>query len=383
MSSSEYEDREQTEVKHEILQRYLSGFVPIVGAWASDIAYIDCLAGPWQSVDPEFRDTSFARALSVLRKTREVLKERGKSPSMRCLFIENNSSAFPKLKRYCDGISDIEVTAKPWDFAQHIQDVVEFAKERHDSFPFIFLDPKGWELLDIELIRPILTLEPGEVLINLMTSWITRFLALPEKRFDQLFGKDWPTLANLSGEEQEEKIVSSYANAVRKAGRFKYICTLPVMKSTQDAFHFHLIYGTRHVKGVEVFKETEKYVIPFMHDRRAQAQERKRFLSSGQHPLFSSDALYKETRFTRYRLRSIEVTKSELRQRLGASKELLYDDAWEMVMQHSAIMENDFREWLNKWKADGILEIQNQPRGQRLPRRGQGQMLKWIPGVTK
>ena len=87
-----------------------------------------------------------------------------------------------------------------WDFADHIEDVVKFAKERHDSFPFIFLDPKGWELLDIELIRPILTLEPGEVLINLMTSFILRFLDVPGKGFERLFGNDLPKLTKLSGE---------------------------------------------------------------------------------------------------------------------------------------------------------------------------------------
>ena len=61
-----YEDREQTAVKHKVLTRYLSGFVPIVGAWASDIAYIDCLAGPWRSADPALKDTSFARAIGTV-----------------------------------------------------------------------------------------------------------------------------------------------------------------------------------------------------------------------------------------------------------------------------------------------------------------------------
>src|ERR1700726_1385546 len=103
-----YEDREQTAVKHQVLTRYLSAFVPIVGSWASDIAYIDCLAGPRESADASFRDTSFARAIEVLRSTRKVLAERGKFPRMRCLFIERNPTAFGQLKQYCDGVSDIE-----------------------------------------------------------------------------------------------------------------------------------------------------------------------------------------------------------------------------------------------------------------------------------
>jgi three-Cys-motif partner protein len=148
-----YEDREQTAVKHQILERYLSAFVPIVGDWASDIAYIDCLAGPWESVDPNFRDASFARAIQVFRSSRKVLEMRGKFPTLRCLFIEKDATRYSKLKEYCDGISDIEVKTQHWDFTEHVHDIVRFAKERTNSFPFIFIDPNGWEQLDIDLIR--------------------------------------------------------------------------------------------------------------------------------------------------------------------------------------------------------------------------------------
>jgi len=254
MAPPRYEDREQTAVKHEILARYLSAFVPIVGNWASDIAYIDCLAGPWESADANFADTSFGRAIAVLRSTRTVLESRGKSPTMRCLFIERDPVAYSKLKQYSDEITDIEVMTRNWDLTQHIQDVVSFAKERDKSFPFVFIDPKGWEPLQIELVRPILAMAPGEALINLMTSWITRFLSDESKHFDRLLGTDWQKLIQLRGEEQEEELVNSYASAVRAVGNFNYVCTLPVMKPDQDAFHFYMIYATRHLRGVEVFK---------------------------------------------------------------------------------------------------------------------------------
>src|SRR5258708_38142229 len=102
-----YEDREQTAVKHQVLTRYLSAFAPIVGSWASDITYIDCLAGPWESADATLRDTSFARAVEGLRSTRVVLADRGKFPRMRCLFLESDPAAFSQLKQYCDGVGDI------------------------------------------------------------------------------------------------------------------------------------------------------------------------------------------------------------------------------------------------------------------------------------
>ncbi len=377
MISPSYEDREQTAVKHKILTRYLSALIPIVGAWASDITYIDCLAGPWKSVDPEFKDTSFGQAIDVLRSTREVLKNRGKFPTLRCLFIENDPIAFNRLKEYCDGITDIEVSAENWDLTKHVQDVVRFAQKRDKSFPFVFIDPTGWEQLEIELIRPILALTPGEVLINLMTSWITRFISDESKHLERLFGADLQRLATLKGEEQEAEVVNTYANMVRSAGHFEYVCTLPVLKPNQDAFHFYMIYGTRHMRGVEVFKETEKSVIPFMHETRAEAQQRRRFLQSGQASMLTPEAHYREARFTRHQIRSLGVARRELEKKLQSSGKLRYEDAWAIAMQHSAVMNSDLQEWLTEWKANGHLEITNQQPGQKLARKGQGQYLKW------
>lgn len=383
VESSVYEDREQTAVKHEILERYLKAFVPIVGDWASDIAYVDCLAGPWGSVEPNHRDTSFGRAVSVLRDTREILKGRHKFPTMRCLFIEKDPQAFQQLKRYSDGVSGIELTTKQWDFTQHVQDIARFARERNNTFPFVFIDPTGWEAIGIDLIRPILVLSPGEVLINLMTSFIIRFLGCPEKRFHELFGADWPKLAQLTGEQKEEAVVRSYAEAVRKAGQFKYVCTLPVMKPSQDSFHFHMMYATRHIKGVEVFKETEKHVIPFMHEARAAAQDKKRFSQTGQYSFLPPEDRYKETCFTRYRGRSLDTAKLELQKMLQESVKVSYDDAWATAMQHSTVLEDDLRGWLEEWEEAGVLEITNQRPRQRFPRRDSGQWLIWKKGAGK
>jgi len=377
MTSSPYEDREQTEVKHQILQRYLSAFVPIVGDWASDIAYIDCLAGPWRSVDPSLKDTSFSRAVEVLRSTRKVLADRGKAPTMRCLFIEKEPGPFQRLKKFCDETRDVEAIPENWDFTKHIADVVRFAKGRSKSFPFVFIDPTGWEPLAIRLIAPILRLDPGEVLINLMTSWITRFLSDETKSFERLLGSDLPRLRQLQGEEQEEELVRSYKEAVVKAGSFEYACTLPVMKPDQDAFHFHMIYATRHIRGVEVFKETERTIIPFMHETRAKAQERRRFAQSGQTSFLPAEAHYKERRFTQYQLRNLEVAKSELRKTLETTGRVLFDDAWANAMQHSTVMGSDLREWMNEWKASGLLTFVNLQPGQKLPRKHEHQYLEW------
>lgn len=374
-----YEDREQTAVKHQVLTKYLSAFVPIVGSWASDITYIDCCAGPWESVDPSLKDTSFVRAIEVLRSTREVLESRGKFPTMRCLFIEKDSSAFYNLKQYCDRVSDIEITAQNWDFTTRMNHIVRFVKERQTSFPFVFIDPTGWEPLQRDLVAPILGMNPGEVLITFMTSWITRFLSDRTKGFHRLFGGDLPRILQLEGEEQEQEIVRSYANFVHDTGKYQYVCTLPILKPDQDAFHYYMVYGTRHPRGVEVFKETEKNVIPFMHETRARAQQRRQYEQSGQKSLFSPATQYKERKFTRFQIRNLELAKSQLRKMLESSPQVLFDDAWATVMQYSAVSEHDFHDWLSEWKSAGLLRITNEHTARR-PRKKRNQYLRWVRG---
>jgi three-Cys-motif partner protein len=377
MTSEAYEDREQTEVKHKILERYLSGAVPVLGSWAKDIAYIDCLAGPWKSAAPDLGDTSFARAIAVLRKTRGVLASRGKRPTLRCLLIEKDPDAYAQLETFATSVTDLPVTTKPWDFSKHVPDVVRYALERDGCFPFSFIDPKGWELAAIPLIAPILKLDPGEVLINLMTSWITRFLSDTSKPFEELLGASAVKhLRTLRGHEQEEALVRSYAESVRHAGGYKFVCTLPVMKSGSDAFHFYMVYGTRHEKGVEVFKQTENAIVSFMHDIRAKAQRRRKVQATGQDGLFPEQVTYRERRYTRFREKNLEIAKDAARAQLR-QRTVDFDDLWADCMQYPTVLESDLQGWIDDWGLHGKIEVLNMPPRQRVLHRGQGLSLRW------
>lgn len=64
MSNGElYTGREQTLVKHFILQKYLERFAYIVGSHWDTLTYVDCFSGPWNARSEKFEDSSFAIAL--------------------------------------------------------------------------------------------------------------------------------------------------------------------------------------------------------------------------------------------------------------------------------------------------------------------------------
>src|SRR2546428_14144903 len=92
-----YEGREQTLVKHVVLEKYLERFAMIVGTWADTINYVDGFSGPWNLKSEDFADSSFATALRIPRRAREALRARGRSLRLRCFFIEAKAKSSDRL----------------------------------------------------------------------------------------------------------------------------------------------------------------------------------------------------------------------------------------------------------------------------------------------
>jgi hypothetical protein len=245
------------------------------------------------------------------------------------------------------------------------------------TFGFYFIDPKGWEQIAIPLISPILKASPNECLITLMTAFIRRFVKVKAKGFDKILGHTaLAKLQSLTGHELEEELVREYSEAARRAGNFNYACALPIMKPKEDDFHFYMIYLTRNIRGVEVFKETEKSVVLFMHGTRAEAQSRLEEMESGQLSLLSAEQTYREQRYTDFRMRQLGKAKTLLVSELKKHGHLPYEDAWATVMQHAAVLDNDLRDWIARWRHDGHLELLNTTPTQRVPQKTN--VIKWL-----
>lgn len=359
-----YYDREQTQVKHRILERYLQAFTPIIGRSQYDeIVYVDCMAGPWETTDLALTDTSFHKALSVFRECRRL----GRCKRVRALLIENDPERYSLLKAYADQITDLEVVTEQWDFNQHVNDVVKFAREKKNSFPFLFIDPTGWTEARIDRIRPLLELNPGEVLINFMSFWVNRFLADDTKPFEKLLGSDFARLRALSGEERDDDLINAYAEVVKRAGNYSFTCAIPILMPDRDAIHYHLAYGTRSFKGLEEFKKTEAVAIPFMHERRASAQRRRQEAKSAQGFLLTPDETYDDGRFRTFNERRRRNARASIVRLLNTEKIVPYQTLFEESMQFSTVVEKDLREWLEEWRKINLIQYANWQKGQRVP----------------
>src|SRR5688500_11713057 len=139
---SEYQGREQSRAKHEILRGYLGRFAHIIGTWNSAITYVDCFSGPWEQQTPDLSDTSFAIAIEELRKAKETLRERdARDVQLRCFFLEEQQSAYARLRAYAENNKDIEVQTKNARLEHAVPDILKFVKAGgRQSFPFFLID---------------------------------------------------------------------------------------------------------------------------------------------------------------------------------------------------------------------------------------------------
>lgn len=377
-----YVGREQTLIKHQILRRYLRRFAHIIGFKWDAITYVDCFSGPWNVQSENLQDSSFSIALQELETARIQHGMRKKSVKIRALFLEKNPDSYTRLEAFAASVKNATVKTYNCEMKEAIQDILDFINRGGTkSFPFIFIDPTGWTGFAMDEIAPLLRISPGEVLINFMTSHITRFLDSPKEEtqesFIKLFGSAHfkEKLIGLERRDREDAAVSEYANQVAITGKFRYTAQAIVLHPENDRTHFHLIYATRSPKGLEVFKDAEKKAMTEMQKLRAEAQQRKKEKKTNQQGLFAADDFQSQTYFESLRNRYTSKAKNSIQELLKNNVQTPYDHAWAVALKEPLVWESDLKEWIKDWKSQNWISIQGLKESHRVPHYGEDHIL--------
>ena len=374
-TDSNYDEREQSEIKHYALRLYLQPATRILGTTRS-VKYVDCCAGPWKACSPDCSDTSFGIAIDVFRQASIELAGRGIVRTFPSLLIERDNKAFQRLAAFAKqhNSESVPITAQNWDFTERLTEIVSFCSTT-GTFPFIFIDPTGWNLAKISNIRPLLRLNPGEVLINLMSPFISRFIKDGKTDFSDLLGVDFSSLRVLNGAELEQAIVDRYCDLIKQEGNFAYVCSLPIMNPDMDTFNFHLIYATRHRKGVAVFKDVEKRTEDKTRQIRAGLQQKDRQSKSGNLELFDASVQYRENSYQRLARTNKDKAREAVRTLIETSHSVPYDDCWVEALQFSAVYEADLRSWIDVWQRQSSISVEGKTPKMRVLQIGKGLKL--------
>jgi three-Cys-motif partner protein len=353
-----YAGREQAYVKHYLLQNYLSEWGFKVGSAWDSLAYVDGFAGPWGSTDKGFADSSFGIATRVLNQAvKELQNARNKKVRGLCVFVEKKPDAFAKLEGYAKSASNenVKTIAFKGRFVENLSQIEQCVKASGTNpFKFVFLDQKGWGATPMHSLKPFLKNRSCEVLFNLMTSFLTRFVENKNRAssYNDLFGRTGVlekirSLPKGTG-EREEAAVREYCKSLRDVCGFRYVSEAVILDPEKEKVRYYLVFATNHHRGIEVFKNAEIKAARIQDGVRYEAQIRKTCQEEfpfGDGPPKSQVSLKLRHRYsTKARQKIIEMLKQT-----SAPNGVTYTDLYCEAMAFPLVTPADLLQWLREF----------------------------------
>lgn len=297
VSLQDYAGREQSYVKHVFLESYLERLVHKTASAYGHIVYVDGFAGPWQSANERFEDTSFGIALNALRRAKETWKAKQRDVQMSAFLVEREGAAYQKLAQLPSLYPDVLIKTYNDDFSSLLSTILTAIPPR--AFAFFLIDPKGWRIRLREL-APLLARPHSEVIFNFMFDFINRAASIRDPVVvaglaDLIPYGDWRTkletaerTGSIGPNERKAILVDAFGASLRKLGNYEYVAETTVLRPLQDRPLYCLFYATRHPKGIEVFRDCQVAALQEQSSTRATTRVRHIATTTGQSELFES-----------------------------------------------------------------------------------------------
>lgn len=270
-----YKGREHSLIKHELLKGYLEKLLSIIGMTGkvNEIVYVDCFAGPWGDDSESLSGTSIAISLDILGKVRNTLMmaRRMSGLKFKAIYVEELKSRHKRLSEYLQnhGPDGIECHALHGDYSVLQDEILRLCGGR--SFAFFYIDPKGWKDVGVERLAKLLRRPRSEFLITFMYDFLNRAIGMADLRqqVQEMLGvltpQDYQQISSLTGKQRGEIVVRKYRTQLKAAMGPEG--TLParsyhadILNKEKDRTHYHMVYLTRHHKGIVKFAESSEKV---------------------------------------------------------------------------------------------------------------------------
>ena len=279
----------------------------------------------------------------------------GRELRIRCIFLEKKPEPFCRLKKFAGEQRDVTVIPLNLEFEVAVPELVASIRSAgRGCFPFIFIDPTGWTGFSMRTIAPLLQVDPGEVLVNFMTGFILRFAEDSREgidaSFQDLFGDASfrNRLRSLEGQAREDALVFEYAERIKAVGRFAHVPVAVVPHPTRDRTHFHLVYGTRNLRGLEVFKEAEKKALLMVPEIRANAKRRKREAHTHQAELFSGTEVPDNGYAAELASHYGALARTSVHRLIRTKGDLSFDDVYANGVSFPTVQIDSVRVWISE-----------------------------------
>ncbi len=247
-----------TAAKHEILQRYLQAWAPILSQGNfPQLVFVDGFAGPGRYSKGE-EGSPLIAVKAVIEQPRPIKAQ------VDFHFIELDESRASHLS------SEIEQLILP----RNVSSKVHGKRSFQDVFPevwgsyaprpghprpptFVFIDPFGFKI-PFSYVTTVLRAQSCEVLITFMFEEINRFLSQEQQpdNFDDLFGcKDWRKGIEIKAPRERVKFLHDlYQRQLIQAGGASFVRSF-AMRNERNTMDYFLFFASNNELGLRKIKE--------------------------------------------------------------------------------------------------------------------------------
>ena len=181
-------------------------------------------------------------------------------------------------------------------------------------------------------------------------------------------------LVNAGGDHSAARkavLADAFRETLVKIGAFKYVAEIPVLQRIKDRTLYSLFYGTRHSKGIEVFRschvKTERQQSTVRTATKRAHQEAK----TGQPGLFDRDVSFAPDDIDNV----LEEQKRDAKKTLlalipAAPASTTYDQVWPRVLEKHVVTHPDVNRMSAELRTNGTLLFPTWERGKRVPQDG-------------
>jgi three-Cys-motif partner protein len=380
VSLADYAGREQSYVKHVLLESYLEELVHKVASTYDHVAYVDGFAGPWLSANERFEDTSFGIALNALRSAKATWKQHGRDVRMSALLVERDKTAYGRLAEVRAQYPDLTVKTHCGNFLEIVPTILQEIPS--NAFAFFLIDPKGWRV-PLKALAALLARPNSEVIFNFMFDFINRAASINEPKavegLDELIplGNWRAALAEgerdggLSPEERKQILVSAFSDNLRQIGNYAYIAETAVLRPTKDRPLYSLLYCTRSKSGIEVYRKCQIATLQEQSRTRAAVKIGHKKTTTGQGEIFQSLHEMGPDDLLRYLQSEREAATRRVLELMPARPNMIrYDQLWPQILARSVVTKVDVNKIVARLRTEEKLRIPDWEKHRRVPQDG-------------
>lgn len=269
--STEWVLEPHTKAKHDLIEKYLGGWFPILGRHNGRIVFFDGFAGPGAyergemgspliAIETLLDHSSFARFgdTEFVFLFCEPMHDRAEALRGRLTKFAEARGGLPE---------NIKWRIDEHTFAQAAMTMTNYLEEQKSRLAptFAFIDPFGFSGVPLELIASLLNFEKCEVFFNFMFDFVNRFVTQNQvgSHLKAIFGTDEYKQATryTSPDDRRNFLLDLYARQLREVAGFPYVLRFD-MYNRGGHNTYNLFYGTRNVTGVRVMKSAMWAVDP-------------------------------------------------------------------------------------------------------------------------